>query len=305
MAKKKSSKSVSDADIDAILDDPPFAATNLNAVQQAFLIRTCRFLVNVHTPGYADKARREGYTSDEHALGWRLWRTAAGETRSFDQWLSEQQLADGIGSDDAEQQQLLGAADLFENTWFPRTRAIIRRVVPRERRDGFAAAFFKDLKQQPLGPAVVGSVTTFITRVEDLDKSTDKDAKAVRAMLRSRGLTKGKIDAVKEQLERVRVGLTPNKPKAQVSAADLEKAKQTQLEAFEDLRDWFNDWGTTLRSRFGARDQIRLGLAVARGSGSAEDVESEEEVVDIEAEGGATQPATSPTGSTTITADTT
>ena len=83
VAKKKSTKSESETDLDAILEEPPFAATNSSSTQQAFLLRVCRMLVKVLTPGYADKARREGYTTDEHALGWRLWRTAAGETRPF------------------------------------------------------------------------------------------------------------------------------------------------------------------------------------------------------------------------------
>ena len=82
-----------------------------------------------------------------------------------------------------------------------------------------------------------------------------------------------------------------------MSGAELEKARRTQLEAYEDFRHWFNDWGTTLRSRFGARDRS------LRGSGSSEDVESAEDVVDIAPETGPTQPATSPTGSTTIPAE--
>jgi hypothetical protein len=72
MARKKSSKSEDDVELEAMFEEPPFAATNLSTAQQAFLLRTCRFLVNVHTPGYADRARREGYTKDDHALGWKL-----------------------------------------------------------------------------------------------------------------------------------------------------------------------------------------------------------------------------------------
>ena len=76
----------------------------------------------------ADRARREGYSPQEHALGWQLWRTAAGETRPFEHWLREQQLVDGIDLDNGEQRRRLQEIDEFENTWFPRTRAIIRRV---------------------------------------------------------------------------------------------------------------------------------------------------------------------------------
>jgi hypothetical protein len=291
MAKKTSSKKSQSAAEDAVFEEPLFVETNLNPQQQGFLLRTCRFLVNVLTPGFADRARREGYSTDEHALGWRLWKTAAGETRPFEHWMSEQQLADGIGSEDAEQQRLLGEVDVFENTWFPRTRAIIRRVVPRDRRDAFAAAFFKDLKQQPLGPAVVGSVTTFVTRVEGLDKSGDADAKNVRAMLRARGLTPARMKAIKELLERAQIGTSPSRPKSTVSAEDLEKARTSQLEAYEDLRDWFNDWATTLRSRFGTRDQIRLGLTVVGGGGGSDTEGEPTEPAGDEPGAGAVPPA--------------
>jgi len=283
MAKTKSRKNPPTTDaIDDINEEPIVTATNLSSTDQAFLRRVVRFLVNIATPGYGDKARREGYSASEHALGWKLWRTAAGETRPFDHWLREQEVAEGTDMDSAEQRRLLQEIDTFENTWFPRTRAIIRRVVAKDRRDRFAAAFFKDLAQQPLGPAVVGSVSTFITRVEGLEGNDDVDTKAVRTMLRSRGLTKARIDGIKNLLEAAQAGSKPSKTGAAVSAEELEKARAAQLEALADLRDWFNDWGTTLRSRFGARDQVRLGLMVPQGGSSAAEEDSDEELVDDE-----------------------
>jgi hypothetical protein len=283
MAKAKSRKNAgSNEPIEDVIEEPPVATTNLSSVDQVFLRRAVRFLVNILTPAYADKARREGYNSKEHTLGWQLWRTAAGETRPFEHWLREQEVSEGIGGDSVEQRRLLQEIDTFENTWFPRTRAIIRRAVAKDRRDRFAAAFFKDLVQQPLGPAVVGSVSTFVTRIEGLDANGEGDAKAVREMLRSRGLTDGRMAAIKELLKDVQAGSKSGKKvEAPVSAAELEKARAAQLEAVGDLRDWFNDWGTTLRSRFGARDQLRLGLMVRRAGGGVVvdggDEESEEE----------------------------
>lgn len=284
MAKAKSRKHAgSNEPIEDVIEEPPLVTTNLSSVDQAFLQRVVRFLVNILTPAYADKAKREGYSSKEHALGWQLWRTAAGETRPFEHWLREQEVADGIDVEGGEQRRLLQEIDEFENTWFPRTRAIIRRVVPKDRRDRFAAAFFKDLVQQPLGPAVVGSVTTFITRIEGLDANAEGDAKAVREMLRSRGLTEGRMEAIKKLLEEARAGGKPGKKDgAPVTAAELEKARNAQLEAVGDLRDWFNDWGTTLRSRFSARDQLRLGLMVRRAGGAAAADAGEEEPEDGE-----------------------
>ncbi len=44
-------------------------------------------------------------------------------------------------------------------------------------------------------------------------------------------------------------------------------ARLAQREALESLRDWWNDWGVTLRSRYGLREQLRLGLIVAKRRG--------------------------------------
>jgi len=273
MAKTKSRKTKDDgepvesqeeAPIEEPIEEPEFAATNLSADDQAFLTRVVRFLVNVSTPALGARARRDGYNNEEHTLGWQLWRTAAGETRPFEHWLREQEVSEEI--DTAEQVRLLQEIDDFENRWFPRTRAIIRRVVPRDRRDRFAAAFFKDLAQQPLGPAVVGSVGTYVTRLEGLERNPDSDAKAVRATLRKRGLTDRRIQAIKNLLKEAGSGAESTTSPAAVSAAELEAARTAQLEALTDLRDWFNDWGTTLRGRFGPRDQIRLGLRQLQGS---------------------------------------
>jgi hypothetical protein len=102
-------------------------------------------------------------------------------------------------------------------------------------------------------------------------------------MLRSRGLTDGRMEAIKKLLKEAQAGSKPSKKGgALVAAADLEKARTAQLEAVGDLRDWFNDWGTTLRSRFGARDQLRLGLMVRRIGGAAAEDDGEEELEDGE-----------------------
>lgn len=273
---------------------PPieFTATTLTKSDQSLLRRTMRFLVNILEPGLADRARREGYSRQEHALGWQLWRTAAGETRPFEHWLREQQLVEGIDLVSEEQRRRLQEIDDFENTWFPRTRAIIRRIVSKERRDAFAAAFFKDLVQQPLGPAVVGSVGTYLTRLAGLEASTDPDAKAVRATLRSRGLTEGKLATIARLLEETKARANDGKePSTPVSAADLEKARLAQLEALAALRDWWNDWGVTLRPRYGMREQLKLGLTLGKKRGPNPD-DGELDDADDEPADAATRPLT-------------
>jgi predicted Zn-dependent protease len=118
--------------------------------------------------------------------------------------------------------------------------------------------------------AVVGSVSTYVKRIEGLDANGEGDAKAVREMLRTRGLTAGRIADIRRLLEQAQAGVEPQeKDEAPVTAAELEKARLAQREAVSDLRDWFNDWGTTLRPRFGPRPQVQLGLVVLKGRGSA------------------------------------
>jgi len=74
-----------------------------------------------------------------------------------------------------------------------------------------------------------------------------------------------------------------------IKPEELANAQAAQLEAFEDLRDWFNDWATTLRDVFGVADQIVLGLTTARGGrAAAEDVVEEEAEDDAEGAEGTT-----------------
>lgn len=241
------------------------------------LARVTRLLVAVQTPNLLVRARREGYTAEEHQLGQTLWRRASGLERPLDHYFARGVLT---LADSAEGQRLLQEIDAFENLWFPRTRAIIRRAVPRERRDAFEAAFFADLTQQPLGPAVVGSVTTYLTRVEGLEKSTQPDAKAVRQLLQQRGLTAGKIADVRRLIAQLGE-LTP--PAVPTETNEYKNADVAQREALQQLADWYRDWATTLRTAFSTRDQVKLGLTrLPRRAGSEGEPEAEtaeEEVV--------------------------
>jgi hypothetical protein len=274
----KSDAQVSTEEDAATTDLEALKKTQIAPVDQRFLDRVMRFLVAIQSPLYVLRARREGYTTAEHREGWRLWRASAGADRPLDHWLAEHEAQSPLAS--AEQLRLLQEIDTFENKWFPRTRGIIRHVVPRDARDGFAAAFFKNLEQQPLGPGVVGSVTTYLARIDDLSKSASPHAKAVRATLESRGLTPAKLEDIQKLLDKAahRAGdVPPPKP----DAAAIKKAQAAQIDALADLRDWFSDWGTTLRSVLNVQEQIKLGLTQVKRSGAvvdAEDVVGDEEV---------------------------
>ncbi len=195
-----------------------------NATEQDFLARGLKFLVNIQTAPFAARALREGYTTEEHRIGWKLFKLASGESRPLDHLFAESAGAGAI--EGAERLRFLQDVDAFENTWFPRTRAIIQRVVPRDRRDAFEAAFFQNLEQQPLGPGVIVSVSTFLSRLDGLATSADPDAKLVLPMLQKRGLTEGKVKEVRGLLHKLEAGGgTPDKPK--VSAAEIAKRSRS------------------------------------------------------------------------------
>jgi hypothetical protein len=138
----------------------------LTAADQDLLGRALQFLVNIRTTPFGARARREGYTLEEHREGWRLLKLASGEERPLDHLFAES--AGDSAASGGERTRILQDVDSFENSWVPRTRAIIRRVVPRERRDAFEAGFFKNLEQQPLGPGVIMSVSTYLSRLDGL-----------------------------------------------------------------------------------------------------------------------------------------
>jgi hypothetical protein len=256
-------------DVD-VSDEEAITVTHgvINAADQRFFQRVVRFLTTVQAPSYWGIACREGYSPAEHLLGWKYLRLAGGEVRTMGH------LAEELGersSESDEQNALLQQLDAFENLWFPRMRGIIRREVPRDLRDQFAAAFFKDLDQQPLGPSVVRSVSTFITRVEGLASSSQPGANEVVARLRERGLTRKRLQRMKSLLAEIEApGAMPT---TNLTAEQVAQVQAEQREGLIKLRDWFNDWGITLRPVFSARTQVRLGLTVITRDKDKEEVE--------------------------------
>ena len=250
---------------------PPIVPTT---AEQDLLGRALRFLVNIQAAPFAARARQEGYTPQEHREGWRLFKVASGEERPWEHLAIETSTAGA--AEGAERLRLLQEIDHFENTWFPRARAIIRRVVHRDRRDGFEGTFFNNLAQQPLGPGVIGSVGTFLSRVDALAQSGGEDGKKVRKTLAERGLTDEKIKQIRSLLGKLQGSGGAPVP-AKVPIADIVKAQQEQRGALEGLRDWFNDWGTTFRQIFHVKAQLQLGLTTVKRDAGGDDLVSEGE----------------------------
>jgi len=155
-------------------------------------------------------------------------------------------------------------------------RALIPRVIPKENADRFASAFFKDLSQKPLGPAVVDSVKTFLNRVEELPKSTEPGARELHKTLGERGLTPKKIEAMRELCAAAEEHKTKAGGSLPVSPEEIKKAKEAQLAALTSFKLWYNDWATTFRGVFGTSAQIVLGLTAAKRRRKTDDTGDDE-----------------------------
>jgi hypothetical protein len=253
-------------DVTPIVDDTPLVLEggSLAADDLEFLDRVARFLIGIQNPAYLKRPRREGYTPSEHQLGWRLWNKAAGADRPLDHWLAvpeEPSPEDDAALRLAHYREL----DNFFRTWIPRSRALVERCIPDDAQEAFTATFFADLESQPFGPGIVGQVRAFLDRVAALAKSNERGAKDVAEKLVERGLTTDVTKSIRTMLAEAD-GEKKGKAKAQsgVSADELRKGHEAQLQAMKELKRWFNDWATMLKSVIAPRDQVRLGLTPAK-----------------------------------------
>lgn len=176
------------------------------------------------------------------------------------------QLADAQAN--AARAHRLKLLDTFENTWFPRTRAMIRRVVTDGTAEAYAAAFFADIEQQPLGPGVVTSVSSYLMRVASLDTTPGSTGAQVRELLRERGLTDERIASAVALVNEARSFDLGVLPTTGPTAAEIAAAGARRAEALTRLARWYDDWATTFRSVFNAREQLKLGLTHAKGRAS-------------------------------------
>lgn len=234
--------------------------TSLPWADRQLLGSVIRFLYTVVDPRFLRRAVRAGYTKGEHAEIWGLFDRAAGRERGLDEHAGTEL------ESDPERKRLLAEVDDFENLWFPRVDKIIRRNAPEADAERFVATFFQDLAQQPLGPGVLDSVSTFLNRVDQLTSSKLPGAAKVLATLRTRGITDAKTSEIRDMIAKLRSGTLR---KSSADAAAAAKAAQAQTEAVRELRLAWGDWSTTLRPLFDIREQIQLGLTDARNAPKA------------------------------------
>lgn len=231
-----------------------FTDASLSWEDRQLLGTVVKFLFTIVDARLLRRAVRAGYSQDEHGEMWRLVDQAAGRDKPLD-------LLSADLANDPERQRLLVEIDEFENLWFPRADKIIRRLVPEAEVEGFLGAFFKDLKQQPLGPGVLDSTSTFLSRVDQLADSKLPGAADVLAKLRARGVTEAKVKEIRDKIASLRKGVVKART---VDAAAASAAATKQAAALQQLRLAWNDWSTTLRPLYDIREQIQLGLTESR-----------------------------------------
>lgn len=254
MAKKKA---VESEPTPAVVTDASAALPELTPKDRRFLLRVSRFLLAIRERPVFARAAAHGYSVDEHNEGWRLYRLAMGENRPLDFLAPKEERKSDVSND------VLQALDTFENQWFPRVRAIIKRFA-KGGADALEAAFFKDLEQQPLGPAVVGSVSTFVQRVDELKTSKLTGAKAVHDVLVRRGLTSAVLEEVRKLIARAKTPTRAAEPSSS-NADEDQKRLAEQHEALAELRAWREDWRSTLTPVFDYNTLLSLGLIAAKG----------------------------------------
>jgi hypothetical protein len=174
----------------------------LDADGRSLLESVARLLMRIQQPTLMARAQLEGYTTEEHQVGWRAFVEAAGGNTTVELNVASgvMQSADALVTQ--RRNSILQQLDGMENTWFPRLRAIIRRVLADDpSAAAFEAAFFEEMEQQPLGPGVIASMAKFVNRIRSLDTTPGSPGARVRAVLNERGLTDERLAEVSAMVE--------------------------------------------------------------------------------------------------------
>jgi hypothetical protein len=228
--------------------------STLSAEQRNKLEKVQRLLLNVRDPVISPRVQLHGYDNDEHQLGWRLFVESSGGNIPLDAVFSARKQAE-IPNEERSR-SIFRELDQFENRWFPRVEAALKRFIAPKVYDQFKAAFFQDLSMQPEGPAVVGSVTKLLDRTEALATSAVEGAAAAFASLVKRGLDddfRAHIRSLLARAQRLDWAAPP-------TTVDVAALSQAQQEAYRQLVDWYKDWATTFRQELDHRSLVRLGL---------------------------------------------
>lgn len=216
----------------------------------ALLTKASRLLRHIRDAQLLRVARAHGYTQSEHEAGWALYRRASGE-RELLRATRERPPGRSI-----EHTAAYREAAAFEELWFARTRAILRRVVPLGRRDAFEASFFEGLAHDGDARRLTASVRGYLDRFAALQHSTAPGARTLWTMLCARGLSDVFVASTRARLDALD-GLVPS-PASPSPAPGVDQAV-----ALASLGAWYDVWSVALRGAFTPPQRERLGLRAA------------------------------------------
>jgi hypothetical protein len=206
--------------------------------------RVLTFLTGVaRQPAIFTALASRGYSSDEHAEGWRLLHDVAG----YDQPPAAK------NADDATAQKAIAEIDAWDEPNFRWIRAALDRKFPKQ------SEFVFENLAPATGVGALLSVTTMLDRLDALEsnpkrKETRTKDHAALELLATRGLTAA-------ERKRLRGLIETAQSAPSVAPAPARDAKQQQHSKTE-LRAWFVDWSETARTTITRRDYlILLGLA--------------------------------------------
>ncbi len=212
------------------------------------LARASRLLQHIREPGLLRVARGRGYSQDEHEAGWALYRRASGDRDLVR--MTRTPLPPRSAEHSREYRELAAFGEL----WFARTRAILRRVVPLARRDGFEAELFADLTPDGDAAALSRSLRAYLDRVAALSASGAPGARTLSTMLTARGLNEVAVAMTRTQLDALdALAPAPALPSAPPGA--------DAAEALVSLGSWYRAWAGALRGAFSAQQCAHLGIA--------------------------------------------
>jgi len=216
--------------------------------------RVLKLLIALRNAHIAAALAQHGFRNADLDEGWTLLRNV---TRTRLDVSSESPNVDPY---------ILRALDVWENKWFVITEATLKRRAPE-----IHVRVFRNLSQTE-GMAVIVSVSTFLERLEAIDKPEHEGGfgpagKDARKLLAQRGLTKGVIAEAKLLLGKLRKvdGPLPDLDKLAAQDEDFEKAEAA-------LWNWYLEWSAIARRTITHRGYLRQ-LGFLRTTPSGKDVE--------------------------------
>jgi hypothetical protein len=228
----------------------PAPASAPPSADDGLITKASRLLRHIRDPQLLRLARDHGYTQSEHEAGWALYRRASGER---DLLRATRTKAPPRAAEHTATFRELAA---FEDLWFARTRAILRRVMPLSRRDAFEATFFEGLSHDGDVAGLAASVRGYLDRFAALQTSSAPSAHRLWTMLRARGLNDGFVASTLARVEAL---------EALVPAAHVPSLAPgvDQAIALAALEAWYGAWSVALLGAFDTQQLDQLGLRAA------------------------------------------